>query len=416
MDFAAGLRQDSGKRSRVSTKLLVDARLLVAIIVLIIAGLVLLYSASWNYSLQAYDSGTYILLRQISLLKYGILALIVMAFVINYRWLKNVAVFGWVGICLVLLVMLADVNSTAATGYNRSIFSNGSVQPSEFAKLALIICLASWLSSYMTDPAKRKYGFLPAFIVIVLEAGLVLVQPDFSAAVFIVMIGMMMLVIGGIDSRKLVLIILAGSVLGVAAYFTFDKIAVRFGDYFAGLNDPGSASYHMRRAYNAILNGGIFGVGFGKSVSKITGLPVAWTDSIFAVVLEETGLVGGSLVVALYTYILYRGCVIARKTEDVFGKLLAAGLSIWIFSEAALNIMVIIGMMPFAGNALPLISYGGSSMMVTMIAFGLILNISRVSARENLLKEEEKPDALINMRRRDWGWRISRPGSKAGNK
>ena len=131
-------------------------------------------------------------------------------------------------------------------------------------------------------------------------------------------------------------------------------------------------------------------------------------------ILEETGLVGGIFVISLYTMILWRGYVIFKKTSDPFGQTLAAGITLWIFMEAALNICVMLNIMPFAGNALPLVSLGGSSLLCTMASLGILLNISRISSIENARKGKNEPDAIINMRGRDWGWRVSRSGSTPG--
>ena len=130
-------------------------------------------------------------------------------------------------------------------------------------------------------------------------------------------------------------------------------------------------------------------------------------------ILEETGLVGGIFVIGLYTCILWRGYEIFKKAPDLFGKTLSAGITLWIFMEAALNICVMLNIMPFAGNALPLVSLGGSSMACTMVALGILLNISRVSAIENSRKGKNEPDAIIDMRGGDWGWRVSRSGSSS---
>ena len=288
------------------------------------------------------------------------------------------------------------------------------MQPSEFAKVAVILYLSTYLSSRRENLSSFAKGTFPALIVIGLPTLLVFLQPDISAALTIAVIGGVMLYISGGNMRHLFIIVFILLIFAVGGYFFFDKVGTRFEEYFAGLVNPTGASYHIRRAYNAIINGGIFGVGIGKGTAKLTGLPFAWTDSIFAVILEETGLVGGAFVIGLYTCILWRGYEIFKKAPDYTGKILAGGITLWVFMEAALNICVMLNIMPFAGNALPLISLGGSSMICTMGCLGILLNISRVSAIENAKKGRNEPDAIINMRGGDWGWRVSRPGSSSG--
>jgi len=414
MGESAGIINRKSKKVRVSTQLLIDVPLLISIILLLVFGLLMLYSASWNYSLQAYDSGTHILFRQIRWVIFGLFLLALMMMV-DYHYLRFLSL--WLGLAALALLgfILVDFgNIGASTGYTRTLTTGGSVQPSEIAKVAVILYLASFLSSRREVLNSLTQGTFPAMLVIGIPAGLVFLQPDYSAAITIAVIGAVMLFISGGNMKHLGVIFFVLLVLGVAGYFFYDKVGIRLQEYLAGIFNPTGASYHIRRAYNAIINGGIFGVGIGKGTAKLTGLPFAWTDSIFAVILEETGLVGGMFVIGLYTCMLWRGYEIFKKAPDAFGKTLAAGITLWIFMEAALNICVMLNIMPFAGNALPLISLGGTSMLCTMGCLGILLNISRVSAIENAKKGRNEPDAIINMRGRDWGWRVSRPGSSSG--
>jgi cell division protein FtsW len=166
---------------------------------------------------------------------------------------------------------------------------------------------------------------------------------------------------------------------------------------------------HLSRSLEALVKGGWFGVGIGRADTKLTGLPVPPTDSIFAVVGEETGLVGATTVVILYIILMWRGLKIAQSAPDGLGRLLAAGLSLWLATEAFINMAVIVGLVPFAGNALPFISAGGSSLLVSMAAVGILLNISRVSTRMQE-KEEKTFDSVVDMRWRDRRWGVPRAG------
>lgn len=414
MSEGTGIIGRSVKRTRVSTQLLIDVPLLVTIIILLVFGLLMLYSASWSYSLQVFDSGTYILFRQMRWVFAGIFAMGILTF-FDYHRIQYFTLWFMLGVLAILLFVLVDVgNIGSTTGYTRTITDGGSGQPSEFAKVAVIFYLASFLSNRRENLNSLSKGTFPAIAVIGIPTLLVFMQPDISAALTIAVIGGVMLFISGGNVKHLSVILFLLIVFGFGGYFFFDKVGVRLQEYIAGILNPTGASYHIRRAYNAILNGGIFGVGIGKGKAKLTGLPFAWTDSIFAVILEETGLVGGIFVIGLYTCILWRGYEIFKKAPDNFGKTLSAGITLWIFMEAALNICVMLNIMPFAGNALPLISLGGSSMLCTMACLGVLLNISRVSAIENAKKGRNEPDAIINMRGGDWGWRVSRSGSSSG--
>ena len=152
---------------------------------------------------------------------------------------------------------------------------------------------------------------------------------------------------------------------------------VRMADYTEGLRSPSASSYHVRRSIESFARGGIFGVGIGNADTKLLGLPVPPTDSIFAVIAEETGLVGTTALLSLYVLLILRGMHISRNAPDMLGSLLAAGLTFWIALEALINMAMMVGLLPFAGNALPFISLGGSNLVVTLASMGILMNISR---------------------------------------
>jgi cell division protein FtsW len=151
----------------------------------------------------------------------------------------------------------------------------------------------------------------------------------------------------------------------------------RVAEYLAGWQDPTNASYHVQRSFEAIIKGGVFGVGLGQANTKLLGLPFAPTDSIFAVIVEELGLFGSVLMIGLYAALVWRGLVIARRAPDMLGTLLAAGIACWIAIEAIINMSAMVGLVPFAGNALPFVSAGGSNLVSVLCAIGIMLNISR---------------------------------------
>ncbi len=412
MGNAAQLDILKTKQARVSTKLLIDVPLLVTVSIILILGLLALYSASWNYALQTFDSGTYIVLRQLLWVAIGIILGVILAFM-DYHVLQHFAhliILGTTGLLLIVLFIPSNLQ-----GATRTVFS-GSIQPSELAKIALIIYLAYWLSNKQDRLTSVAWGLIPVFAIIGVIAFLILIQPDFSATITVVFLGTVMFFIAGGNLRHLGMLLLMALFAFFVGYFLFGKVSDRINDYINGWINPSEASYHIQRSTEAILRGGWFGVGIGKGVVKLTGLPVAWTDSIYSVILEETGLLGGCIIIALYLMILWRGYVIAANAPDTFGKLLAAGITFWIGLEAFINIGVLVNIIPFAGNALPMISSGGSSMICTLIGIGILMSVSRSSAIENLKKERTTPDAFINLRRGDWGWRISSIGRGSAKK
>ncbi len=184
----------------------------------------------------------------------------------------------------------------------------------------------------------------------------------------------------------------------------------RVGDFIAGIKDPLQASYHVRRSFEAIVNGGWFGVGLGQSQSKLTGLPVPPTDSVFAVVAEELGWFGSVALIGLYGFLVWRGLVIARRAPDMLGTLLASGLVIWIGFEALINMAVMVGLLPFAGNALPFISAGGSNLVATLAAIGILFNISRQTGEGTMTDDEWRSySAVADLRWWNGRRSVSRP-------
>jgi cell division protein FtsW len=237
--------------------------------------------------------------------------------------------------------------------------------------------------------------------------GLVLLQPDISAAGTIFLMGVFLFFLAGGEWRQIIFVFAAALIAGFIVVKLSTTGNTRLTSYLEGLRDPIQASYHVRRSLEAVVKGGWFGVGIGQAETKFTGLPVAPTDSIFAVIAEETGLVGAGLIVILYGILLWRGLTIARRAPDQLGSLLAAGLTLWITLEAIINMAVIVGLMPFAGNALPFISAGGSNLTASLGAVGVLMSISRRST-ERETKEGRPFSAVVNLRWRDWGRSVSR--------
>jgi cell division protein FtsW len=224
--------------------------------------------------------------------------------------------------------------------------------------------------------------------------------------VTVMVLGGRVFFLAGGDLKQIIIMLLIAVVVGSGVVLLSPTGSERIHDYWAGLKDPIDGSYHVRRAFEAFVNGGWFGVGIGNSVTKFTGLPFPHTDSIFAVVGEETGVIGTVFLVLFYALFLWRGLLIARSAPDQLGALLAAGLSIWIALEAFVNMAVMVNLLPFAGNALPFISAGGSNLTVTLAAVGTLLGISRLSGEKR--ERNGRPyNAVVNLRGRDRRRRVS---------
>ncbi len=266
---------------------------------------------------------------------------------------------------------------------------SGSVRPSELAKLVTIIYVSVWLTAKSEVLNDITLGLFPLMFILGITGGLILIQPDLSAALTVVMLGGILFFLAGGEWRQIALTMAVAGLLGWLIVNIYPTGIDRIRYYLDGLRNLLNASYHVQRSLEAIINGGIFGVGIGHSSTKFTGLPVAPTDSIFAVIAEETGLIGTGFVILAYVVFLWRGLAIARRAPDKLGALLASGITIWIVIEAMLNMAVMVNLLPQAGNALPLISYGGSSLTITLAAIGILMNISRLSEQVQFFCKEE---------------------------
>lgn len=411
MGILTGINNSESKKIRVASRLLIDVPLLIASFLLLVIGLVFVYSSSWSYSIQAFDSSFYLTSRQLLWVFAGLLMMVILS-VLPFQIIVNAT-----PILLLLTIggLAAILLSPAQAGVTRTV-SAGSGQPSEFAKIVTVLYLAVWYATHQEEVISGSMKSLLPIAVSLVLAILVFLQPDFSATITILALATAMYILAGGKRRRLISVALIGAALSVLGYFFFDKVSVRFNEYIDGILNPAEASYHIQRVLKSIINGSWFGTGIGKGIGKMTGLPVPWTDSIYVVILEETGVFGGLIVLGLFLTIYYRGVRIAKNAPTDLMKLMAAGLTIWITFEALLNIGVLLNLFPFAGNALPLISYGGSSMIVTLASIGILLNISRESALDALKNERITPDAMVNLRGWDRGWSVSSLGRHSRNK
>lgn len=382
-----------------------DMPLLVVVVALVVFGLAMLYSSSWDFSLGAYGNAMHMFNRQLTWLGLGVVVAAILAFFDYHHWRRLVVPVMAVTILLLIVVLFMN---GILFGARRSILG-GSVQPSELAKLASILYLSVWLYAKREYLHDISFGLIPLGVILGVVGGLIYQQPDLSAAGTVLILGGLLFFLAGGDLKQI------GGLLLIAVFAAWLVSSVsltgqqRVADFLAGIKDPLQASYHVRRSFEAIVNGGWFGVGLGQSQSKLTGLPVPPTDSVFAVVVEELGWFGAFGLISLYGFFIWRGLVIARRAPDMLGTLLASGLAIWVGFEALVNMAVMVGLLPFAGNALPFISAGGSNLVATLAAIGILFNISRQRGEGTMSDEEWRSySAVANLRRWDGRRGLSR--------
>jgi cell division protein FtsW len=387
-----------------------DLPLVVAVIVLLVFGLTMLYSASWDYSLQEYGDPMYMFVRQLQWLAIGVAVAAGLTLFDYHHW-RRLAVPAML-LTIGLLILVLFINEIRL-GAKRSLYQ-GSYQPSELAKLMTLVYLSVWLYAKREVLHHVSLGLVPLGVILGVVGGLVYQQPDLSAAITLMLLGGLLFFLAGGALQQIGLLLVVAVAAGYIVVQVNPTGSVRVAEFVAGLRNPVEASYHVKRSFEAIVNGGVFGLGIGRAQSKLTGLPVPPTDSIFAVVVEELGLLGAISLIVLYAGLMWRGLVIARRAPDMLGTLMASGLVIWIGLEAGINMMVMVGLLPFAGNALPFISAGGSNLVSCLAAVGILLNISRQGGQVQVEEKWRPQRATADMRGRNGRRRVPRPRRAAG--
>lgn len=360
----------------------VDRVLLWTTLVLVVIGLFALSTASSVLAYQRYDNNYYFFLRQ---LMFGVAPGLVLMYLFSrfdYHKLQNLApLFVLVGLGMLVAVLIPGIGFEVGGARRWINFGAFLFQPAEFVKLALVIYLASWYDKRQHHVHDLYYGYLPVLAIVGLTAGLITLQPDIGTMLILASIAGVMLFVGG--ARWKYLLSTAG--VGLLVMWLLVKAAPYRANRFLAFFDPSvdtqGISYQINQALIAIGSGGWWGVGFGQSRQKYSYLPEPMGDSIFAIMSEELGFVRILLVLAIFALFAFRGFKVARMTTDTFGKLVAGGITAWIVIQSFINIGAITGLMPLTGVPLPFISYGSTSLAITLAAVGILLNISRYSER-----------------------------------
>ncbi len=341
---------------------------------LVTIGLLTIYSVSFGPNLQAGTDPLAFIERHLLWLIVGI-AGVAVATRLDYHLLQRVAV----PLMLVTLLSLVAVLifGKDVQGARRRIFES-SIQPGEFAKIITVVYIATWLTSKGTKLRQIIYGLVPFSILVGLVAGLIALEPNYSTALLIALTAFAMFFVAGAD---LIQFGLSALIAGITAGVLFiqspramDRIGLMWADVFKMSGDQG---YQLRQMLIALASGGIFGKGLGTGGGQYGYVPVAHSDGIFAIWGEETGMVGTWLLVGLILLLAYRGFRIASKAPDDFGRVLAAGITLWLTFQAFVNIGVVTQLLPLTGQPLPFISYGGSALLTALGGVGILLSISR---------------------------------------
>ncbi len=368
-----------------SIRLGIDMTFFFLVIVLVIIGVIMMYSASYPAALRYEDKSYFYLEKQAIFAAVGIAVMIGISY-FDYHHLHLLApVFYVVALLLLIIVLFMPGNPKRWIPLGSFGF-----QASEVAKFALILGIADWSSKHFREMHTFKKGVLPCVLMYAIYAALLVLEPHYSGVVIVTLLAAVMMFVGGI--RKRYFVIAGAMIIGAIILLV---VTDKLGYAMQRLDGWGQAltyttqemwdnTYQTRNSLYAIGSGGVWGLGLGQSRQKFMYIPEAQNDFVFAVVCEELGLVGAVLILCLFILLVWRGITISMRAKDPFGSMLGTGLSAQIGIQAILNILVITDWLPNTGISLPFFSYGGTSLIILMAQMGIVLSISRTSNLEKV--------------------------------
>src|SRR5687768_10052330 len=374
-------------------KLKSDKLLFTATLVLVCASLVMVYSSSAVIGLEQYGQRpSYFLFKQATFALLG-LALMPLLMRVDYRYYRQPAVI-WTALAIVGLALVAVLFGPRINGARRWFaFAGIGVQPSEFAKVAVIFFVAAILERRMDRIDEIRYSLVPVGLILGGAVGLIMLQPDLGTALSIIVIVMAMVFAAGINYRYIIGLLLvsvpAAYVVLISAEYRRRRLTV----FLDPWQDPLGGGFQVIQSLIAVGTGGVFGRGLMAGVQKLFYLPYPHTDFIYAVIGEELGLLGATLVLVCFCVIAWRGLRTAMRAPDRFGAFLALGLTAMIVVQAFFNISVVLGLLPTKGIPLPFVSFGGSSLLMSMIGMGILLNVSQYASSSHVITTEMTADA-----------------------
>ncbi|NOU95246.1 putative lipid II flippase FtsW [Paenibacillus sp. LMG 31456] len=371
-----------------------DFLLLFLTFLLVCFGLAMVFSASMAYtrfdsvSETMLNDPSYMVIRQAIAIAMGTVAMF-FCMNIDYRILRK-----WIGpgfVIVVIMLLLVPIIGHGVKGATSWFKIAGfSVQPSEFAKLAVILYLAALISKKEDKFRDFQKGLLPALMIVGFVSALILLQPDVGSTMILILCAAIVIIVGGANLKHIFFLSVLGA--GVLSSVISIYLAVKNGqdyriDRFTAFMDPWAdqlgTGYQLIQSLYAFGHGGIWGAGFGQGIQKLHYLPEAHNDFIFAIIGEELGFIGTSLFILIYLAFLWRGLLVAVRCKEMFGTLTGVGIIGMIAIQALINLGGVTVSIPMTGVTLPFISYGGSSMLISLISLGILLSISR---------EYNKPD------------------------
>lgn len=354
----------------------IDIPLTIVFSLLVIIGLIMVYSASNVVALYKYNDEFYFFKRE---LIFGLVGTFIMILIINMnvsKIYKMTTIIFIIGVALLILVLIPGIGIIRGGARSWIGFGSFSIQPAEFSKIVLVLLLSKYLSQ-TKEEINSFFNFFGLLGIILIFFGLIMLQPDFGTGIVLVISSLLLLFTSGAPLKYFILIGILG-ILGICALII--SAPYRLERIFAFLNpwnDPLGSGFQAIQSLYAISPSGLFGLGFNKSMQKHFFLPEPQNDFIFAIICEEFGLIGALILIGLFVFLIYRIIYIGLKQTNRYYRYVCLGVGLIFFTQVFINMGVVIGLLPVTGITLPIISYGGSSLVLSMIMVGLVLNISR---------------------------------------
>lgn len=349
-----------------------DAGLLFSILMLLAIGLIALFSASYSTGYYRFGSATYFISRQGMFALVGVGAMLFIS-KINYKIYASLYKPLLI-VALAMLVLVLTPLGTVSNGARRWLFG---FQPSEVSKIAVIICFAYWIAKDPSSVRSIKGMAKPYGLLLIVIAGLLLMEPHTSATIIIFGIGVTMMFAAGMRLWYFAPVGVVGAVVGTVFYMTQEHVRDRISVWLDPFQDMADKGYQGSMSQIAIGSGGFFGLGLGQGRQKHLYLPEPQNDFIFSAWSEEMGFIGALIVILLFAYLIYRGFTIARAAPDKFSCMVATGITAKLAIQTLMNLFVVSGLIPVTGASLPFFSYGGTALLMQLLEMGILLNISR---------------------------------------
>jgi cell division protein FtsW len=375
-----------------------DYLLLASTIALLVLGTLMVYSASFVVAHNEFNDDAYFLVRQLVWIGAGLVGMLLAARIDYRRWRGLSLLIMFLCIAMLVLVLIPGVGTSSYGAVRWIKLGPLQIQPSEIAKLAMTLYLADWLARRGPIVGQFFKGLLPFAIIVGIVALLVAVQPDLGTTAIIIGVAACVFFVGGANLLHILVVGMAGALAaaGLLAHLSGYQLD-RLRAFLDPWSDVQGFGWHTAQGLIALGSGGVFGSGLGNGFQKFYWIPNAHTDAIYAIIGEELGFVGCLGVLGLFCVLAWRGFIIAWRGPDAFARLFATGLTCMLTVQTLVNIAVVTNSLPYTGVTLPLVSFGGSSTVISLIAIGLLLNISRqpaASAEVEPDENDERPPPL----------------------